>query len=54
MIFHSRLCAAIIAVYKSLRVLKLWWHGLTVDCSFEMPELHLHVDYASAAYRTAV
>lgn len=54
MVFYNGLCAAIVAVYPSLRILEFRWHRLTLDCSFEVPKLHLHVVDSPAANGTAV
>ena len=54
MIFHSSFGAAVIAVNKSFRILKLRRHRLSFNTALEVPKLHLHVNNAPATYRTAI
>ena len=54
MILYHSLCTAIVAVNPCPRILELNWHWLVLDGSFEVSELHLHVDNASTAYRTPI
>lgn len=54
MVFDRSLCAAIIAIYPSFRVLKLWWHRLSFNGTLQVPKLPFHVDNASTANRAFV
>lgn len=54
MVFDRRFYVAVIAVDPSFCVLKLGRHRLTFDRTLKMPELHFHVNYATAADRTTV
>lgn len=54
MIFYSGFGVTVVAVHKCLRILELWWHRLTFYTALKMAKCHLHIHYASAAYRTFI
>ena len=54
MILHACLGTTIITIDPGLGIFELWWHGLSVNRTIELLELHLHVDHASAAYRAPI
>ena len=53
-ILYYRLDVAVVAVYPGFGVLKMRRHGLALNGSLQVSELHFHVDDASAAYRTPI
>lgn len=54
MIHHFCLSGAIIAVNPGFGVLELLGHGLSLNCSIQVSELHLHVEHTPAADRASV
>lgn len=54
MVLDQRLCITVVAINPSLCILKLGRHWLTFNGTLKVPELHFHVDYATAADGTTV
>ena len=54
MILDRGLCGAVVAVYQSFRILELGRHRLTLNQTFKVLELHLHVLHTPTADGTSV